>query len=71
MKLGSPHGLLKTALLNKSCSDPYKGRKPTIDTVELRRLRDEEKLGPVTIARRRGIGRASVYRLLGTHKQET
>ena len=47
----------------------YKGRKPTIDPVELRRLRDEEKLGPAAIARRLGIGRASVYRVLGTHKQ--
>ena len=47
----------------------YKGRKPTIDPVELRRLRDEEKLGPAAIARRLGIGRASVYRLLGTRKQ--
>ncbi len=46
----------------------YKGRKPTIDPVELRRLRDEEKLGPAAIARQLGIGRASVYRLLGTHK---
>ncbi len=43
----------------------YKGRKPTIEAAELRRLRDEEKLGPATIARRLGIGRASVYRLLG------
>ena len=47
----------------------YKGRKPTIDPVELRRLRDEEKLGPAAIALRLGIGRASVYRVLGTHKQ--
>jgi hypothetical protein len=29
------------------------------------RLRREEKLGPAVIARRVGIGRASVYRLLG------
>jgi len=29
------------------------------------RLRREEKLGPAAIARRLGIGRASVYRLLG------
>ena len=43
----------------------YKGRKPTIDAVELRRLRDEAKLGPAAIARRLGIGRASVYRVLG------
>jgi len=47
----------------------YKGRKPTIDPVELRRLRDEEKLGPAAIARRLGISRASVYRVLGTHQQ--
>jgi DNA invertase Pin-like site-specific DNA recombinase len=43
----------------------YKGRKPSIDIVEVRRLRSEEKLGPAAIARRLGIGRASVYRLLG------
>jgi DNA invertase Pin-like site-specific DNA recombinase len=51
--------------LNKSCSYPYKGRKPSIDTVEVLRLRHEEKLGPAAIARQLGIGRASVYRLLG------
>ncbi len=43
----------------------YKGRKPTIDATELRRLRDEERLGPAAIARQLGIGRASVYRVLG------
>jgi DNA-binding transcriptional regulator LsrR (DeoR family) len=43
----------------------YKGRKPSIDLVEALRLRHEEKLGPAAIARRLGIGRASVYRLLG------
>ena len=43
----------------------YKGRKPSIDAVEVVRLRREETLGPAAIARRRGIGRASVYRLLG------
>ena len=47
----------------------YKGRKPNIDAAELRRLRDEEKLGPAAIARRLGIGGASVYRVLGMHKQ--
>ena len=44
----------------------YKGRKPVIDVAEVRRLRHEEKLGPAAIARRLGIGRASVYRVLGT-----
>ena len=43
----------------------YKGRKPTIDTAEVRRLKEEEKLGPAGIACRLGIGRASVYRVLG------
>src|SRR5438067_8419730 len=43
----------------------YKGRKPSIDPAEVRRLRDEERLGPSAIARRLGIGRASVYRVLG------
>src|SRR5215203_5442957 len=43
----------------------YKGRKPSIDAGEVLRLRHVEKLGPAAIARRLGIGRASVYRLLG------
>ena len=42
----------------------YKGRKPSIDATEVRRLRDEEGLGPTAIGRRLGIGRASVYRVL-------
>jgi len=43
----------------------YKGRKPKIDAAVVRKLRDGEKLGPAKIARRLGIGRASVYRVLG------
>jgi DNA invertase Pin-like site-specific DNA recombinase len=43
----------------------YKGRRPSIDAAEVRRLREQEKLGPAAIARRLGIGRASVYRVLG------
>jgi DNA invertase Pin-like site-specific DNA recombinase len=43
----------------------YKGRRPRIDPAEVRRLREAEGLGPAAIARRLGIGRASVYRLLG------
>ncbi len=43
----------------------YKGRKPSINATEVRRLREQEKLGPAAIARRLGIGRASVYRVLG------
>src|SRR5829696_5793998 len=43
----------------------YKGRKPSIDAAEVRRLREAEGLGPSAIARRLGIGRTSVYRVLG------
>lgn len=42
----------------------YKGRKPTIDAAEVRRLR-AEGIGPSAIAKKMGIGRASVYRALG------
>nr|WP_281253224.1 helix-turn-helix domain-containing protein [Sphingomonas lenta] len=44
--------------------DVYKGRPPTIDAAEIRRLHDEEKLGPAAIARRLGISRSSVYRVV-------
>src|SRR5246127_1372253 len=43
----------------------YKGRKPSIDATVVHRLRGEG-VGPAEIARRLGIGRASVYRLLET-----
>jgi DNA invertase Pin-like site-specific DNA recombinase len=45
----------------------YKGRKPTIDPVEVKRLREVEGLGASAIAKRLGIGRASVYRVLEQH----
>lgn len=43
----------------------YKGRRPSINAAEVRRVREQERLGPAVIARRLGIGRASVYRVLG------
>lgn len=42
----------------------YRGRKPSIDGAEVRRLK-AEGLGATEIAKRLGIGRASVYRTLG------
>jgi DNA invertase Pin-like site-specific DNA recombinase len=39
----------------------YKGRKPTISGAEIRKLK-EDGLGATEIAKRLGIGRASVYR---------
>ena len=42
----------------------YKGRKPTISSAEVRKLKDDG-LGATEIAKRLGIGRASVYRALG------
>ena len=41
----------------------YKGRKPSIDVPEVKRLRDSG-LGASAIAKELGIGRASVYRAL-------
>ena len=42
----------------------YTGRKPQIDPAAIQQLRDQEKLGLSAIAKRLGIGRATVYRLL-------
>ncbi|QCI68855.1 recombinase family protein [Phreatobacter stygius] len=42
----------------------YKGRPPSIDAAEIKRLHSEEKIGPSDIAKRLGIARASVYRAL-------
>lgn len=42
----------------------YEGRKPSIDAREVRRLASEG-MGATAIAKQLGIGRASVYRLLG------
>src|SRR5918997_1115847 len=49
----------------------YKGRKRSIDAAEVRRLREREKLGPAIIARRLGISRASVYRVLAMRRPST
>jgi DNA invertase Pin-like site-specific DNA recombinase len=43
----------------------YKGRKSIIKVEEIKRLL-KEGLGATEVARRLGIGRASVYRLAGT-----
>lgn len=42
----------------------YKGRKPSIDPAEVKRLRDAEGLGATEIAKRLGVARSSVYRVL-------
>jgi DNA invertase Pin-like site-specific DNA recombinase len=44
----------------------YRGRKSSINMAEIRRLREQDGLGPTAIARLLGIGRASVYRAMGT-----
>jgi DNA invertase Pin-like site-specific DNA recombinase len=47
----------------------YRGRRPSINPTEVHRLRTEEKLGATEIARRLGVGRASVYRALASYEQ--
>ncbi|SLN76867.1 DNA-invertase hin [Roseovarius gaetbuli] len=42
----------------------YKGRKPSIDVDEVKRMRVEEGMGATEIAREMGIARTSVYRVL-------
>ncbi|SOC20492.1 DNA invertase Pin-like site-specific DNA recombinase [Rhodobacter sp. JA431] len=42
----------------------YKGRKPSIDVTEVKRLRDQEGMGATEIAKQLGIARTSVYRVL-------
>lgn len=49
--------------------EKYRGRPKEVDAVEVRRL-DAEGVGATEIARRLGIGRATVYRILGK-KAET
>jgi DNA invertase Pin-like site-specific DNA recombinase len=49
----------------------YRGRKPSIDPAEVHRLHAEEQLGATAIARRLGIGRASVYRALAHPDRRT
>lgn len=41
----------------------YKSRKPSLDVAEIKRLRSEG-VSAVEIAKRLGIGRASVYRVV-------
>jgi DNA invertase Pin-like site-specific DNA recombinase len=45
----------------------YKGRKPSIDRAQVRELQ-ASGLGPTEIAKRLGIGRASVYRVMSTQQ---
>lgn len=49
----------------------YRGRKPSIDSAEVQRLRIDEKLGATEIARRLGVGRASVYRALAHYERQS
>jgi DNA invertase Pin-like site-specific DNA recombinase len=50
-------------IAKKKAAGGYKGRKPSIDPAAVRTLK-AEGVGPSEIAKRLGIGRASVYRLL-------
>jgi DNA invertase Pin-like site-specific DNA recombinase len=49
-------------IANAKATGVYKGRRPTINAAEIEKLR-AEGLGATEIAKRLGIGRASVYRV--------
>ena len=49
----------------------YHGRKPSVESAEVYRLSIDEKLGATEIARRLGVGRASVYCALARREQPT
>lgn len=42
----------------------YRGRKPSIDSKEVRRLYEDEKLGGTEISLRLGVSRSTIYRVL-------
>jgi DNA invertase Pin-like site-specific DNA recombinase len=48
----------------------YRGRKPSVNTAEIQRLRLEDKLGATEIARRLGVCRATVYRAQANREQQ-
>jgi transposase-like protein len=54
--------LLLDGIARAKAAGKYKGRKPSIDAANVRRLRAE--LGAAAIAKKLGIARSSVYRLL-------
>lgn len=54
----------KEGIAKALAAGKYRGRPSTIDVDAIKRLQ-AEGLGPAEVARRLGIGRASVYRLLG------
>ncbi len=49
----------------------YRGRKPSINPIEVYRLYTTEKMGATSIARHLKIGRASVYRVLEKYERST
>ena len=49
----------------------YQGRKSSLDTALIRRLREVENIGATEIARQLGISRASVYRALAKSTGES
>jgi DNA invertase Pin-like site-specific DNA recombinase len=58
----------REGIAKAKASGRYKGRKPTAQaqTAEVQRLR-REGIGTTEIARRVGIARASVYRIIGAN----
>ena len=56
--------MLLPALAKAKAKGVYRGRKPSIDADEVRRLKEQDGLGATEIAKRLNIVRSSVYRVL-------
>lgn len=54
----------KEGIAKAKAKGVYMGRKPSIDREELERIHKEEGLGATQIAKRFGIGKASIYKIL-------
>lgn len=62
MELGFIRARQLEGIAKAKSAGVYRGRKPVISASEIRRLRDEESLGPSAIAKRLRISRMSVHR---------
>jgi DNA invertase Pin-like site-specific DNA recombinase len=58
------------AMAKAKSNGSSRGRKPSVDTEEVKRLWTDEKLSAIEIARRLNIGRSTVYKVLSKNHPE-